>query len=109
LPSWPLTAEVRHNLFLTVKEAFNNVAKHSRASEARLKIQADDSILEICIEDDGVGFPIAGASDRRNGLANMKDRIREVGGALEISSGPKGTRISLRVPVQSNKVTFAKE
>jgi len=109
LPSWPLAAEMRHNLFLTVKEAFNNIAKHSRASEARLKIAANDSTLEICIEDDGVGFPVDGATECRNGMANMKDRIREIGGTLEISSGPKGTRISLRVPVQSSKITLVKE
>ena len=109
LPSWPLTADARHNVFLTVKEAFTNIARHSRATEARLKILANDSTLEIWIEDDGVGFPANGANDTRNGLSNMKDRIREIGGSLEISSGPKGTRICLRVPVHSTKITFVQE
>ncbi|HTV41752.1 MAG TPA: two-component regulator propeller domain-containing protein [Candidatus Sulfotelmatobacter sp.] len=110
LPSWPLPAEVRHNLFLTAKEAFNNIAKHSHASEARVKISLDDSMLKICIEDDGVGFSVDGAAPSRNGLSNMKDRVREIGGAFDISSEPrKGTRICLRVRILSPKITRVEE
>ncbi|HEV2453620.1 MAG TPA: two-component regulator propeller domain-containing protein, partial [Verrucomicrobiae bacterium] len=110
LPSWPLPADVRHNLFLTSKEAFNNIAKHSRASEARLKISVDGRALEICIEDDGVGFSDNGASGSRNGLSNMKSRIREIGGEFDISSGPHhGTRIRLRVRVHSDKAADVEE
>lgn len=106
LPAWPLPAEMRHNLFLTAKEAFNNIAKHSRASEARLKILVIDSLLEIGIEDNGVGFSVDDAARSRNGLSNMKDRIREIGGTIDISSAPdNGTRICLRVRIDSPKVT----
>ncbi|HEX3627071.1 MAG TPA: two-component regulator propeller domain-containing protein [Verrucomicrobiae bacterium] len=105
LPAWPLPAEVRHNIFLTAKEAFNNIARHSRASEARLKISLDGSTLEICIEDDGVGFSDKGANESRNGLSNMKDRIRDIGGTFYISSGPNhGTRISFSVRLHSNEM-----
>jgi ligand-binding sensor domain-containing protein/signal transduction histidine kinase len=104
LPAWPLPADVRHNLFLTAKEAFNNIAKHSLASEARLRISLEGSTLEICIEDDGVGFAGDGATNSRNGLFNMKERIRDIGGAFDISSGPHhGTRIRLRVQLHSDK------
>ena len=110
LPSWPLAAEVRHNLFLTAKEAFNNIAKHSRATEARVKISLDDSMLKICIEDDGVGFSVDGATRSRNGLSNMKDRVREIGGTFEIISAPHdGTRICLRVRIHSPKITGVEE
>ncbi|HEY1788207.1 MAG TPA: two-component regulator propeller domain-containing protein [Verrucomicrobiae bacterium] len=110
LPAWPLPADVRHNLFLTAKEAFNNIAKHSRASEARLKISVAGSMLEIGIEDNGVGFSNDGANGCCNGLSNMKERIREISGTFEISGGPNnGTRICFRVPLQSNEVTRAEE
>lgn len=110
LPAWPLPADVRHNLFLTSKEAFNNIAKHSRASEARLKISVNGSTLEICIEDNGVGFSNNGANGSRNGLSNMKERIREIGGAYEISASPNnGTRICIRVRLHSNKTSRTEE
>ena len=42
LPDWPVSAEVRHNVFLVVKEALNNVARHADASEVRLELQLDE-------------------------------------------------------------------
>ena len=110
LPAWPLPAEVRHNLFLTAKEAFNNIAKHSRASEARVKISLDDTLLEISIDDDGIGFSVDGAARSRNGLSNMKERVREIGGTFDISSAPNnGTRICLRVRIHSPNITRLEE
>ena len=52
----PFSAEVRHHLFLVVKEALNNTVKHSLASEVWLRFRATDSGLEIKIEDNGRGF-----------------------------------------------------
>jgi ligand-binding sensor domain-containing protein/signal transduction histidine kinase len=110
LPAWPLAADVRHNLFLTAKEAFTNIARHSRASEARLKVSVDHSTLEICIEDNGVGFTENGAAGSRNGLSNMEDRIREIGGTFDMSSVPNdGTRIRFRVRIHSNEMTRAED
>jgi ligand-binding sensor domain-containing protein/signal transduction histidine kinase len=110
LPAWPLPADVRHNLFLTAKEAFNNIAKHSRASEARLKILVSGSTLEICIEDDGVGLSDNSTTGSRNGLSNMQERIRDIGGTFEMSSTPnKGTRIYFRVRLHSNRISRTEE
>ena len=104
LPPCLLPAETRHNIFLTVKEALNNVAKHSRASETRLRLSLKDSTLEIDIEDNGVGFSADSGDTSRNGLSNMKERIKEIGGVINISSGRNnGTRICLRVGVNLNK------
>jgi signal transduction histidine kinase len=101
LPSLPLRAELRHHIFLTVKEALNNILKHSQASEARLRLSLDGFRLEINVEDDGVGFFIEAAGQSRNGLSNMAERIHEIGGEFEIFSQPKnGTRVRLRVPIK---------
>jgi ligand-binding sensor domain-containing protein/signal transduction histidine kinase len=104
LPPCLLPAEMRHNLFLTVKEALTNIAKHSQASEARLRLSLKDSKLEIEIEDNGVGFSMDSRDLSRNGLSNMQERIQEIGGILDISSRPNnGTRICLQVEVDSRK------
>jgi signal transduction histidine kinase len=108
LPAWPLTAEVRHNLFLAFKEALHNAVKHSGASEVRVVLETDADGFVLRVEDDGCGFtlPTAGwaeaesSSARGNGLRNMHQRLRDIRGRCEIESMPgQGTRVRFRVPV----------
>jgi signal transduction histidine kinase len=101
LPANPIPTEMRHNLFLTVQEALNNIAKHSEASEAKLEFILNDSTLEINVEDDGAGFVVSEANASRYGVSNMRERIKAIGGDIEILSQPrKGTRICLRIPLK---------
>jgi signal transduction histidine kinase len=81
---------VRRNLFLAVKEALNNAAKHSQADELFLRIHRHDQKLSVAVEDNGRGFDPAQAAGERNGLANMAQRMNEVGGTCDISSQPGG-------------------
>ncbi|HSH92925.1 MAG TPA: triple tyrosine motif-containing protein, partial [Roseimicrobium sp.] len=98
LPATPLSAEMRHNLFMVVKEAFNNIVKHSKATEVWLRLSIEGSVLVLVIEDNGKGFSLDKTSHRRNGLQNMKKRIEESGGSFGLTTEPgKGTRIVLRV------------
>jgi ligand-binding sensor domain-containing protein/signal transduction histidine kinase len=100
LPDQSLSADIRHNLFLVIKEAVNNMVKHAQATELRFSLQVTGSILSIAIEDDGRGFPIAENSSRGNGLQNMEKRMKNVGGKFELRSEPgKGTRIRLEIPI----------
>jgi signal transduction histidine kinase len=99
LPAVPLSAEVRHNLLLTTREALQNVARHAAATEVRLTLKLNDSGLNIVIADNGRGFdPNSGNSDG-NGLHNMQRRLQEIGGRLELNSRPgHGTSVLLFVP-----------
>lgn len=100
-PSGGISSEVRHNLFLVVKEALNNVVKHAQASEVRLTFHVDESLLLISIEDDGKGFPSPPAPSFGNGLVNMQRRVEHIGGRFEIYAEPgKGTRLRLKVPLE---------
>lgn len=73
LPSVPLTSEVRHHLYLAVREALNNIAKHSGATEVWLRMAANGGELRVVLEDNGRGFvPIGngngvGAASNGNG------------------------------------------
>ena len=100
VPALPLTAEVRHNLFMVIKEALHNVLKHSQASEVRLGLSLRDGVLEIRVEDNGRGFggePMA--AHRRSGLANMRHRTEAIRATLTVESAPgKGTSIQVRLP-----------
>jgi len=98
-PHRAVSTDVRHNLFLVVKEALNNVARHSGAREVALRVAATEQNLELAIQDNGHGFDPASVNGSSNGLRNMRQRIAELGGEFQIESdAQKGTRILLQVP-----------
>ena len=100
LPAAPLSADVRHNLFLAVKEALNNALKHAAAREIRLTITAADQVLKITVADDGAGFDVAGAASAGHGLRNMRARLGEIGGSCRMESAPGGgTRVIFHWPL----------
>jgi ligand-binding sensor domain-containing protein/signal transduction histidine kinase len=111
LPAWPVTADVRHNLFLAFKEALHNVLKHSGAMEVRIALELQPAAMVITISDNGHGFDaglltgdtVAGQPPlpRVNGLVNMRRRLREIGGRCEIQSQPgQGTQVRFFLAVK---------
>ncbi len=97
----PVSAEVRHNVALVVKEALNNVVKHADASEVRIALSLRDSQFVISIADNGKGFQSANDS-RGNGLQNMKKRIESIRGCCELQSEVgRGTTIHCAIPIQN--------
>jgi signal transduction histidine kinase len=95
-PSIPLSSQVRHNLIMAVKEAVHNVIKHAHASEVRIRILYEASVLSISIHDDGRGFDPS-ACPPGNGLANLKSRMEDIGGSFTLESRlGAGTDVRLR-------------
>jgi signal transduction histidine kinase len=109
LPSWPLSSEIRHNLFLAFKETLNNTIRHASASEARITLQPEQGGFLLTVTDDGQGFdPSAKATRNRpgggNGLRNMHQRLAQIGGSCEIQSAPgAGTTVRFRVDVSARR------
>jgi signal transduction histidine kinase len=104
LPDWPVSAEVRHNVFLVVKEALNNVARHSDASEVHLELNLTNSTLRIAVRDNGHGFDPATPRQRGNGLQNMAQRLQQLGGRLLIESAPGAgacITLELKLPAET--------
>jgi signal transduction histidine kinase len=94
-PAKPVSAEVRHNLFLAIKESLNNIARHSNATEVSMLILATDKSLSVIIQDNGRGFSGEPKTNGADGLENMRLRIAEIGGEFQIKSRPgAGTCIS---------------
>ncbi|HTR43964.1 MAG TPA: two-component regulator propeller domain-containing protein [Pseudomonadales bacterium] len=97
--AWAISPEVRHNLFLAVKEALNNVIQHAGANEVWLRITAINDVLTIIIEDNGHGFNGKTNGEFADGLPNMSQRMAEIGGRSNIeSTAEKGTRVFLIFP-----------
>jgi signal transduction histidine kinase/ligand-binding sensor domain-containing protein len=101
LPDKSLPPEMRHNIFLVVKEALTNALKHGRAKEVRVQAKASAKSLEIVVQDDGLGFEVQAlppTPGKRHGLGNMHRRAENMGGTLTVESGNgKGTTVTLVV------------
>jgi len=98
-----LPPEIRRALYLTLKEAIHNVAKHSGATRARVRIEAGGGELRAEVSDDGRGIDPAraeqAAAEGRHGLGGMIARAAGAGGAASIEAAAGGgTVVRLRFP-----------
>ncbi|WP_010496633.1 sensor histidine kinase [Paenibacillus elgii] len=82
---------------MCIKEAVNNIVKHSGASTCWIAIKPSRTELVVQVRDDGCGLAEHPDCLRGNGLGGMKERLEFVNGSLEIGPGP-GTMIVIRVP-----------
>ena len=104
LPPIPFELALRRNLFLAVKEAISNVARHSGASELHLRIYRLADGLQVVVEDNGRGFAQTQADPLRNGLQNMAHRMAEVKGRFTLTSQPGGgCRIAFEMPLTTTR------
>lgn len=98
-----LSTETQINLYRAIQEALTNIARHAHAENVKIEFTAENEILLIEIEDDGVGFDVAKLTRQQNargsmGLNTMKERVALIGGKLDIDSTPgEGTRITIRI------------
>ncbi|MDO6429887.1 sensor histidine kinase [Flavitalea sp. BT771] len=90
IPHREINGEKRRNMFLSVKEALNNVLKHSQSSVVKINVTVSDKLI-IQIQDDGVGINMEKLRKFGNGLHNMKKRMTSIDGEFEIANH-QGTR-----------------
>jgi len=97
--------EAELNLFRIVQEALRNIGKHSNASKAEVVIKFEDGKTTVSIRDNGVGFEspkeiTALSRSGKLGLVGMQERVRLLGGGLEVKSEPgKGTSVIVEAPI----------
>ncbi|MEQ1859287.1 MAG: sensor histidine kinase [Chthoniobacteraceae bacterium] len=104
LPPLPLGSNVRHHLFLVVREALNNVVKHAGASTVWLNVEMNGGVLRASVRDDGRGFQQSEVEADSNGLRNMRERMAEIGGDCRIdASSTAGTRIVFEWPLPATE------
>jgi len=98
-PAVTMDGHTRHGLFLAVKEALNNIVRHSRATVVEFGVSFDDAKLRVEIADNGVGFDL-NKTDGGHGVENLQKRLEALGGKCQIESQPgAGTRIKMILPV----------
>jgi len=103
LPDVVFELPVRRSLLLAVKEAINNAVKYSGGDRLFLRIHVRGRGVLVVVEDNGKGFDLTQANPMRNGLTNMTQRMRELGGRCRIITKPgAGCRVEFEVPLSKS-------
>jgi signal transduction histidine kinase len=97
-----LPQETERNAYFVASEALTNAIKHSSAQHIVIAVSATEADLLVIVTDDGAGGAITRAG---HGLAGLRERMRGVGGTLEVDSPAGGpTRLTARLPLNSDQV-----
>lgn len=105
VPVVRFASSVEDLAYRTVQEALSNARKHAAPTQVEIAMTRDASTLVGRVADDGCGFDVPRALDRRQmrlhmGLDTMRERVHLAGGSVEITSRPgEGSRIEFRIPL----------
>ncbi|WP_026724910.1 tetratricopeptide repeat-containing sensor histidine kinase [Flavobacterium sasangense] len=93
-----LSSKQAINLYRILQEIVNNAIKHANAKDISVSISQIENELQIKISDNGIGFDYESQKRKSFGLTNIKNRIQEINGNLEVESNEtKGTNYSIKV------------
>lgn len=93
-----LNPYLKRNVMMIVKEAYNNILKHSKASSCFTKVEMLNKSIKIHIGDNGIGLD-SGAHSTGNGLMNMEKRVSDLNGVISFKSDSEGLVIDIVVPI----------
>jgi len=101
--------ELRRNLLMVIKEAMNNIAKHSQAKRVRLMLYQKDGQLILKINDNGKGLDQLMVQNG-NGMGNMEKRCQQMKGKMTLSSqNGSGTTITCSIPIATFSIVEEKD
>jgi signal transduction histidine kinase len=103
-----LPANLEIALFRAVQEGLTNIHRYAEATLANISLKSDNSTAQLNIQDNGRGIPPVilkqirdGTAESGVGIAGMRERLRELNGALEIHSDHSGTMLTITAPIIS--------
>ena len=104
LPQLTLDGKVRHELFLTVKEALHNVVQHAHADAVEFEMTVTEDKLEIVVADNGCGFEPSVVGSKGHGLKNFSERMTKVGGECVVTARQGGgVSVRLKIPLPARQ------
>ncbi len=108
-----LPQDLETAIFRVVQECLTNIHRHSHSSTARVCITRSDGHLSVEVQDRGKGIP----SEKRHalesggtpgvGIRGMRERLRQLGGSLQIESNGEGTTVIARLPIDTASLIAA--
>jgi signal transduction histidine kinase len=102
-----LDSSVELPLFRVLQECLTNIHRHSESKTATVKVEADEGRVRLEISDHGKGFPKRDSTPRSGkrsgvGINGMRERLKDLGGTLEIHSTNQGTTVRAEIPVNGD-------
>jgi signal transduction histidine kinase len=88
-------------VYRVVQEALTNCARHSKARTIALGLTANDQVLTMAVQDDGIGFDPRAHRDGL-GLRGIDERVKELGGHSRIRTSSDGTVLAMTLPVPAS-------
>jgi PAS domain S-box-containing protein len=108
-----LPQDLETAIFRIVQECLTNIHRHSESAVAKIRISRSDSEVSLEVEDCGKGIPTEKREAMESGgmpgvgIRGMRERLRQLGGSLEINSTGRGTVVVARLPVASASLVAA--
>ena len=106
-PAKPLSRELNTALFRIIQEALANIHKHAETQQAKIRMFGGDSHIILEISDTGKGIDPSCLQNRRDGvrglgvgITGMRERVRQLGGTLEIEPANPGTLVRAIFPIR---------
>ncbi len=103
-----LSDEMEIAIFRMVQECLTNIHRHSGSTGATIRVRKEDHRIEVEVQDEGKGIPVekqlALISSERTGVGfrGMRERLRQLGGTLDIQSDGAGTAVIATLPMQDS-------
>jgi signal transduction histidine kinase len=95
---------MKTGIYRLVQEALQNAARHAHAKNAKVSVTCSPQKVEVEIADDGIGFEPG--RTRGMGILGMEERIRQLGGSLQLESAPgKGATVRAVLPLAGKDFT----
>jgi signal transduction histidine kinase len=98
--------EIAYDIDRIVREAVANAVRHGRAGNVTVTARPREAVLALEIADDGSGFPFRGEMQDEElrtagvGPRSLQERARSMGGRVRLSSGPRGARLGIELPLE---------
>lgn len=108
-----LPQELEIAIFRTVQECLTNIHRHSGSPMARIQLTRFEGEICLKVEDNGVGMPAEKLDEVTSpralgvGVRGMRERLRQLGGSLDIHSDDNGTTVEARLPVAISSTVAA--
>lgn len=97
----PLPVRIEAGLYRIAQEALNNVVQHAAADRVTVEFVTTPEQVCLTVADDGRGFDPEQIAERRYGLVGLNERVKLVGGTLDLRTNPgAGTRLEVVVPLE---------
>jgi PAS domain S-box-containing protein len=98
-----LPEEIEIALFRIVQEGLTNIHRHSGSSTATIRLTVDQNHVQLEVQDAGKGLPRSRADGHVDamgvGITGMRERVKQLGGRMKIESSPRGTTVSVTLPL----------